>query len=161
MLSAFVDDPALVTPAQMERCCRDFDNWGICDTLCFKLWDRTPHAWTMVKRWSARKPEFEKRAAFALIACLSTHDKTSPDAKFLATLPMIEKAATDERNFVMKGVSWALRGVGRRSRRLNSASVALARRLAASPSAPERWIGRGAFKELTSPAVLRAIAKRA
>src|SRR5688572_13257045 len=31
MLAAFVDDPARVTPAQMDRWCRDFDNWGIVD----------------------------------------------------------------------------------------------------------------------------------
>src|SRR5262245_24443703 len=35
MLVAFVADPALTTPAQMNRWCRDFDNWAICDTLCF------------------------------------------------------------------------------------------------------------------------------
>src|SRR5262245_34755164 len=43
-LAAFVDDPALVTPAQMDRWCRDFDNWAICDTVCFHLFDKTPHA---------------------------------------------------------------------------------------------------------------------
>ena len=36
MLAAFVDEPARVTPAQMDRWCRDFDNWGICDTVCFQ-----------------------------------------------------------------------------------------------------------------------------
>ena len=45
MLTSFVDEPARVTPAQMDRWCRDFDNWGICDTVCFHLFDRTPHAW--------------------------------------------------------------------------------------------------------------------
>ena len=35
MVTSFVDDPALVTSAQMDRWCRDFDNWGICDTVCF------------------------------------------------------------------------------------------------------------------------------
>ncbi len=33
MLTSFVDEPARVTSAQMDRWCRDFDNWGICDTL--------------------------------------------------------------------------------------------------------------------------------
>ena len=46
MLTAFVDDPARVTPAQMDRWAKDFDNWAICDTLCFHLFDRSPHAWT-------------------------------------------------------------------------------------------------------------------
>src|SRR5262245_37496234 len=37
LLTSFVDDPARVTSAQMDRWCRDFDNWGICDTVCFFL----------------------------------------------------------------------------------------------------------------------------
>src|SRR5262245_41536795 len=35
MMAGFIDDPAQVTPAQMERWAKDFDNWGICDTVCF------------------------------------------------------------------------------------------------------------------------------
>ena len=79
MLSSLVDEPERVTPAQMDRWCRDFDNWGICDTVCFKLFDRTPHALAKVTKWSASKEEFVRRAA------------------------------TDGRNFVKKGVSRALR----------------------------------------------------
>ena len=45
MLASLVDEPTRVMPAQMERWCRDFDNWAICDTVCFALFDRTPHAW--------------------------------------------------------------------------------------------------------------------
>ena len=67
MLASFVDEPARVTPAQMDRWCRDFDNWGICDTVCFHLFDRTPHAWRKVAQWSDRRDEFVKRAAFALL----------------------------------------------------------------------------------------------
>src|SRR6185503_20860588 len=29
MLAAFIDEPQRVTSAQMDRWCRDFDNWGI------------------------------------------------------------------------------------------------------------------------------------
>jgi DNA alkylation repair enzyme len=64
MLTSFVDEPSRVTPAQMDRWCRDFDNWGICDTVCFHLFDRTPHAWTKVVQWHDRRGEFVKRAAF-------------------------------------------------------------------------------------------------
>jgi 3-methyladenine DNA glycosylase AlkD len=52
MLTSFVDEPDRVTAAQMDRWCRDFDNWAICDTLCFNLFDRTPHAWAKVEQWS-------------------------------------------------------------------------------------------------------------
>ncbi len=160
MLTSFVDEPNRVTPAQMDRWCRDFDNWAICDTLCFHLFDRSPHAWAMVKEWSGRQAEFEKRAAFALIASLAGHDKNAGDEPFLQCLPLIERAVTDERNFVKKGVSWALRGVGRRSPALNAAAVKLCERLIASSDPAAKWIGRVAFKELTSPLVLRGLAAR-
>ena len=68
----------------MDRWCRDFDNWGICDTVCFVLFDRTPHAWTKIAPWAQRRDEFEKRAAFALLACLALHDKAAADAPFIA-----------------------------------------------------------------------------
>lgn len=52
MLTSFIDEPERVTRAQMDRWSRDFDNWGICDTLCFHLFDKTPHAWEKVAQWS-------------------------------------------------------------------------------------------------------------
>jgi 3-methyladenine DNA glycosylase AlkD len=148
MLTAYVDEPERVTAAQMDRWCKDFDNWAICDTLCFSLFDRTPHAWKKVVQWSTKKPEFVKRAAFALMACVALHDKTAPDAKFRPWLPIIEKGASDERNFVKKGVSWALRAVGRRSKSLRAESIALAKRLASSEDPTERWVGKDVLRDL-------------
>ena len=149
MLAAFVDEPGLVTPAQMDRWARDFDNWAICDHCCFHLFDRTPHAWKKIEHWNDKRAEFVKRAAYALIASLSTHDKKSPDEPFRATLPFIERAASDERNFVKKGVSWALRGIGRRSAALKKDALAVARRLIAAPESSARWIGRDALRDLS------------
>ena len=147
MLAAYVDDPALVSPEQMDRWTRDLDNWGTCDTLCFVLFDRTPHAFEMVDRWADDPAEFVKRTAFALLACLALHDKESGDAPFLARLPLIEAAAGDERNFVKKGVSWALRAIGgRRSPALRAAAREVAERLAASTDKSAKWIGREALR---------------
>src|SRR5258705_3332599 len=55
MLAALVDEPARVTSVQMDRWCRDFDNWGIADTVCFALFDRTPYAWQKVAKWHDRR----------------------------------------------------------------------------------------------------------
>jgi len=147
MLAAYVDDPAQVTAAQMDRWCRDFDNWAICDTLCFHLFDRTPHAFARVVRWAKQDQEFVKRAAFALLASLGLHDK--------------ERAARDERNFVKKGVNWALRVIGGRSAALNTAAVAVARRLALAKEPAPRWVGRDALAKLTRPAVATSRGKAA
>lgn len=160
LLTSFVDEPARVTPEQMDSWCRDFDNWGICDTVCFHLFDRTPHAWAKVVEWSDEREEFVKRAAFALLASLAGHDKKAGDEPFLAALPLIERAASDERNFVKKGVSWALRLAGRRSAVLHAAAVDLARRLSTSPEAAARWVGKDALRDLTKPAVLSRLAAR-
>jgi len=158
-VAALIDDPARVSAAQMERWCRDFDNWAICDTVCFKLFDRAPAAWSKVKAWSGRKNEFEKRAAFALLWSLTVHDKEAADAKFLKALPLVERAARDERHWVKLAVNMALRAVGKRNAALNAAAVALARRLAESAEPAPAWVGRHALRELTSPAVLRRLAK--
>lgn len=156
MLAAFVGDPARVTPAEMDRWCKDFDSWGICDTVCFSLWDRTPHAMKKIRQWSTRREEFVKRAAFALLASVALHDKAMSDAKLVKCLRIIERSASDNRNFVKKGVSWALRLVGRRSRALHKSSIALSKRLAASADPVERWVGKDALKDLMRVTVTRA-----
>lgn len=155
LLAAFVDEPGRVTSAQMDRWCRDFDNWGVVDTVCFHLFDRTPHAFGRIAAWSKKRDEFGKRAAFALLACVAAHDKKSDDAEFVKCLPLIERAAADDRNFVKKGVSWALRMVGRRSPALYAASLELSRRLASAEESAARWIGRDALRDLEKPAVAR------
>jgi 3-methyladenine DNA glycosylase AlkD len=159
MLCAYVDEPGRVTPAQMDAQARDFDNWAICDTLCFALWVRTPHAFAKIGKWAGHKDEYVKRASFALLASMALKHKESSDADYLRTLPLIEKAASDERNFVKKAVSWALRGVGRRSIKLNKASLTLAKKLAASDDAAPRWIGKDALRELSSAAVQKRLKK--
>ena len=160
ILTAFVDEPARVTGSQMDRWVRDFDNWGICDTLCFKLFDRTAHAWRKVDQWSGRREEFVKRAAFALLASLALHDKSAADETFLRTLPLIDTAATDERNFVKKGVSWALRSIGHRNETLHEAALRTAEGLSQSPAASARWVGKDTLRDLTRAGVQRRLAAK-
>jgi 3-methyladenine DNA glycosylase AlkD len=124
------------------------------------LFDRTPFAWEKARQWSVSPREFVKRGAFALMACLALHDKTAPDQNFLSVLPLIEKGAHDERNLVKKGVSWALRMIGRRSLVLNRAALAAARRLARSEETACRWVGKDAQRELASSKVRSHLARR-
>jgi 3-methyladenine DNA glycosylase AlkD len=159
MLVAFVADPARLTAAQMDRWTRDFDNWAICDALCFHLYDRSPHAWNKIQEWSSREEEFVKRAAFALLAGLALHDRAAPDPPFALALRLVERVR-DERNFVKKGVSWALRAVGERNQALYDRALVIAARLAASDDRARRWVGRDATRQLGTAAVRRRVAKR-
>ena len=153
MLASFVGDPERLTAAQMERWCKDFDNWAFCDAMSFNLFDRTPHAWSKVAQWSRRRNEFEKRTAFALLWSLTVHDKSAGDEPFKHGLVLIEREAGDQRHFVKKAVNMALRAIGKRNRALNAAAVVVSRRLTASKHATPRWVGTDALRELTSPAV--------
>lgn len=154
ILASFVDDPACVTASQMDRWASAFDNWAVCDSVCLHLFDRTRFAWRKVHVWARRRPEFVRRAAFATLAGLATHDKQAPDEAFIAALALIGRAARDERTYVKKGVNWALRGIGKRNRVLHAHALALARTLADDrQSRAARWIGGDAVRELSSSAV--------
>lgn len=161
MLACYVAEPARVDAAQMDRWVAGIDNWAHCDTVCFALFDRSPLAWEAIERWARRDEEFVRRGAFALLASLSLHDRSSADAPFLHGLALIEAAAEDERNFVKKAVNWALRSLGRRNATLHAAAVAVARRLAAARATTPRWIGKDALRELTSAAVFARLAAKA
>ncbi|MEO8482373.1 MAG: DNA alkylation repair protein [Acidobacteriota bacterium] len=160
MLATLIDDPARVTVTQMNAWARDFDNWAVCDTACFHLFDRTPLVWKVLARWAASPREFVKRAAFALVASLALHDRDTSDDAFVALLPTIERAAADDRNFVKKGVNWALRSVGERSPFTHTAALTLARRLASSAAPAPRWVGQDALRDLKRPLVLARIDRR-
>ena len=161
IMAGFIADPSRVTPALMDRWCRDFDNWAVCDSTCIHLFSRTPHAWQKVPIWSRRQDEFVRRAGFALLAALAVHDKHAPDARFVRGLALVKRTADDHRNFVKKAVNWALRQIGKRNQALNVRAVALSRELASSAQAAPRWIGMDALRELTSVAVSRRLAGRA
>jgi 3-methyladenine DNA glycosylase AlkD len=159
LVAALVGDPQRMTAAEMERWSRGFDNWGVVDTACFFLFDQTPHAWKKVDQWSRRKDEFVRRAGFALLASLALHDKQSNDAVFRRQLELIEAFAHDERNFVKKGVSWALHAIGTRTIELNRDAVSVARRLSASDDSAERWVGKDALRKLNAAATRKRFQK--
>ena len=97
--------------------------------------------------------EFVKRTGFALLWSLSLHDKRTGDELFIKGLALIEREARDERNFVKKSVSMALRAVGRRNPVLRTAAVEVARRLAASADRTACWVGKDALRDLAKAEV--------
>jgi 3-methyladenine DNA glycosylase AlkD len=160
ILACLIADPDAISEQLVERWVREFDSWAVCDSACLAFVWRTPFAWQKVREWSGRQAEYERRAAFALIAALTVHDKAAPERNFLPLLKIIEKAAHDERNLVKKAVNWALRQIGKRSLALHKAALDTAERLATSDSRSARWIATDALRELRSPAVLERLRAR-
>ena len=157
ILAGMVDEAQHVTAAQMDRWVRDFDNWDVCDGTCCHLFVFAAPAWQKAVQWSRRKPEFQKRAGFALMAYLAVHDKSAVDSKYLRLLPVIRREARDERNFVRKAVNWALRQIGKRNLKLNRATIQEAEHIEKVDTRAARWIARDALRELRSEAVQRRL----
>jgi 3-methyladenine DNA glycosylase AlkD len=155
ILASMVDVPDEVTEEQMEAWVQDFDSWDVCDQACMNLFDKTPLVWKKIHVWSDREEEYVKRAAYALIACLAVHDKGASDEVFISLIPVIKAGATDNRNYVKKAVSWALRNTGKRNPELNTVALVTARELQGINSRSARWIGSDAIRDLTSDATGR------
>src|SRR5271155_965070 len=161
ILAALIGESEKVTAAQMERWVRDFNSWDVVDTACCYLYATAKPAWSKIYEWSNRSAEFQKRAAFSLAAYLSYKDRTAGDARFERFLPVIEREAHDERNFVRKAVNWALRNIGKRNLRLNAAAIRTAERIRQQDSPSARWIAADALRELKSDAVRTRLRRKA
>ena len=123
LLATLIGDPQQVTRQQMDRWAAGFENWGDCDTACFKLFDRSPQAWSRATAWAASPRELVRRGGFVLMACLALHDKTAADDRFLPLLPLIEQGARDERP------SWRRASAGRCAASVDAISRCTRRRL--------------------------------
>jgi 3-methyladenine DNA glycosylase AlkD len=157
ILAALIDEPGNVTGEQMDSWVKDFDSWDVCDAACQHLFSWSNLSFEKAVAWSAREEEYVKRAGFALMACLAAGNRKSGDGPLAAFLPIIEREARDERNFVKKAVNWALRGVGKRSKHLNKLAIETAQRIKLQDSRSARWIASDALRELTSEKTLGRI----
>ena len=160
ILASMIDDPVRVTREQMEEWVLDLDSWDLCDQVTGNLFDRTPFAESAARAWTKRPEEFVKRAGFSMIAARAVHDRTAPDRTFTAWFPAIRRGATDERNYVKKAVSWALRQIGKRNFGLNSAAIAEAESLSVSEIPSARWVGRDVLRELRRHETQRRLRER-
>ena len=159
ILAGMIADPRLLTFRQMDSWARGFHSWDLCDQTCMNLFRHSSLAIDKCMGWSTSPEEFVKRAAFALMAVLAVHDPGATDEVFETFLRLIERGADDNRNYVKKGVNWALRQIGKRNRRLHARAVACARDLQRRKTPSSRWIGTDALAELSSARVRQKMRK--
>jgi 3-methyladenine DNA glycosylase AlkD len=159
MVASMIADPNRLTSDEMDSWVRDFNSWDVCDQVCMNLFDKSPLAWEKIREWSNRQEEYVKRAAYALIACLAWHDKSAGDQKFVGLLPVIYQAVGDDRNYVKKAVSWALRHIGKRNENLHPLILKEAEKLKKYENKTARWIGSDTIRDLNSDSTLRRMDK--
>ncbi|HEY5818981.1 MAG TPA: DNA alkylation repair protein [Mesorhizobium sp.] len=159
-IASVTADPKRMTVVDARRWAEEFDSWDIVDGVSDLFVDMDD--WQLlIDEFAAVEREFVRRTAFAMICWGSVHRKKEPDATFLGYLSLIERHATDPRNFVRKAVNWALRTIGKRSPGLHGPALSVAENLAASADKTARWIGKDAARELTDPKQLERLQKKA
>jgi len=160
ILATMIEEPDRVTEEQLESWVSDIDSWDLCDHFCGNLVIETDFAGEKITQWAHREEEFVKRAGFVLIAETAVRGKKLGDEVYLDYLDIIRKMKGDDRNFVRKAASWALRQIGKRNMWLHGRAIEVAEGLAATQSNPRRWVGKDALRELRKESVARRVEKK-
>jgi 3-methyladenine DNA glycosylase AlkD len=160
LLAAVIDDPKQVTEKQMDAWVKDFNSWDITDDTTGNLFADTEFGFDKAFEWIESEKEFVRRAGLAMMVWLTLHRKKEPDVRFLEFFAPIEKVAGDERNFVKKAVSWALRTLGKRSQYLNKQAVLSAKRVSKIDSKAARWVAADVLKEIQGEKVQARLAEK-
>ncbi len=149
ILATLVADADSIDEEDLESWAVDLSSWDLCD-FAADLFGRTAIGIARIPGWSRRSEGYVKRCAFSMIARRAVWAKDAPDREFIGYLPLIRRAAIDERNEVKKGVSWALRQIGKRNPTLHAAAIDEAERLLGLDAPSARWVARDALRELES-----------
>jgi 3-methyladenine DNA glycosylase AlkD len=151
ILAIHLADPVRTMASLMDSWTGDFDNWALCDTAAFQLFDKTAERWAVTERWCASEVLYTRRTGLAMIWALSVHDKVAPDQTFLTALDWIEAVATDHGQHVHAAASMALRATGKRNVVLQGAALQLCNRLTESPNRTAAKLGRASARALQAP----------
>lgn len=142
-----------ITKELMTHWIQAFTTWEICDTFCMKIFGKSAHAHEMAHVWVQEPGEFQRRAGFACIAAYACTSKDASNEIMRTFFPLILEHAHDERIYVKKAMSWALRQIGKRNKDLQAEAITIAHKLLEKQSKPARWIARDVLRELESPRV--------
>jgi 3-methyladenine DNA glycosylase AlkD len=150
ILATIVDEIEQVNRYQMEMWASEFDSWDICDLAIINLFHRSAFAVDCSLDWIHHKPEFFCRAGFVLMAVMAVHRKDFIDEQFLPFIQLIFDHTFDNRVYVNKAISWALRQIGKRSPFLRHHALEVALSLKRQHSSAAQRVGADAQKVLAT-----------
>lgn len=153
LLCRMLFNPRHITEALMEKWVVVFENWEICDTYCMGFMGKSPLVVQKAYEWVERAEEYQKRAGFVLMVSHAFTHPTAPNEVFQDFFSVLIRHANDERTYVMKGVNWALRQIGKRNPDLHREALAVAQEIMALGSKSARWIATDAIRQLNHPTV--------
>jgi 3-methyladenine DNA glycosylase AlkD len=147
-IATMIADKKQFSEALADQWLMDFNSWDIVDGFCSIILCKMPFAYTKAIEWTKQKGEFQKRAGFAGMAMIAVHDKKAGDDKFTVFYPYLLKESHDDRNFVKKAISWAIRSIGKRNAFLAKEMIELSEAIREKEDTASKWIASDAIREL-------------
>ncbi len=148
LLAVLLVEPDKISGAKINKWLNDVVSWDLCDHLCKGIIAKRNDAIKLVNQFAQSPKEFVRRAAFSTIANISIHQNELDEDIILHFLRLIEDYADDNRIYVKKSISWALREIGKRDIHCHELALNLAYELAQSDDKNRRWVAKNALKEL-------------
>lgn len=124
-------------------------SWDLCDLMCKTVLITRKDFDSFITRWVVSEALYFKRAAFTLIASMSTHHAPS-QLEITDYLTTINEQTDDDRLLVKKAASWALRELGKIDEESQRKALVTAQELVKSGTDAQQWVARDALKELTT-----------
>jgi 3-methyladenine DNA glycosylase AlkD len=133
IISLLVDDPKLLTIEQAEAQIEQLHGGHLTHVFssCDATLAKAPFVVELVDKWVVSKDKIRRSCGYGLLYEISKWKKKSaPDeAAFLAHVERIDKTYRKQPLWVLMAMGGALVGIGKRSKKLNAASLKVARKI--------------------------------
>lgn len=113
ILGPMLLDAKKISNAEFDLIVYGFDSWDVCDQACGGVLIKSSLATQKVFQYATDDREYVRRASFTLMTYHFVKSKKYDDSQIEFFLLLAEKYAFDDRNFVKKAISWALRQMGK------------------------------------------------
>lgn len=149
ILGVLIMNPKLISEQLCDEIVFAFESWDLCDQGCGNLIIKTDQVLNKIQKYIVDEREFVRRTAFVLIVYHFVKTKKLEYQNLDLFLKYCKDYAYDNRIYVKKAISWALRQMGKvenGKKCIEVMHVVEQIKQQASPSA--RWIASDVQREL-------------
>lgn len=148
LLAVLVFDSKKLTMKEIDAFMSDVISWDLCNHMCKHLIMKTAYCERLIAAWVTSTHVYKKRAAFVLIGSLVIKHKDMSDEALDTYLALIYEYSYDEHEHIRKGISYALKEIGKKNYTYHEKAIVLAYEMLESSSKAQVWIAKDVIKEL-------------
>jgi 3-methyladenine DNA glycosylase AlkD len=129
MVSMLIDDPALVTEAQINKQVKEMGKGMFAHVFCTVLMAKLPFLKKKVDEWTKSKDDIIRRCGYLCLYVLAKKDEEMDDKYFESFLKIFEKDLQQEENMVKDAMNASILTIGMRNKNLNKKAIDAARKI--------------------------------